>query len=154
MKAAVFHTPQQFRIEEVPYPKVEPDGVIVKVKDCGICGSDLHFYNGGRQDGVIMGHEFSGDVVEVGAEVTGVKKGDRVVACRRPGLWPVLLVPERAICPLFPIEICRLCHSGGLCGVCGDAGFHCRRICRQTAQNGDAMRKGRRLNRWQWPGMR
>jgi 2-desacetyl-2-hydroxyethyl bacteriochlorophyllide A dehydrogenase len=85
LRAAVFHTPQQFRIEEVPYPRLEPDGVIVKVKDCGICGSDLHFFNRWRQDGAIRGHEFSGDIVDIGAEVTGVKKGDRVVAASGRG---------------------------------------------------------------------
>src|SRR5512139_2942052 len=80
MKAAIFHTPQEFRIEDVPYPKLEPDSVIIKVRECGICGSDLHFYNSWRQDGTLLGHEFSGDVVEIGDKVTGVKKGDRVVA--------------------------------------------------------------------------
>jgi 2-desacetyl-2-hydroxyethyl bacteriochlorophyllide A dehydrogenase len=80
MRAAVFHTPQDFRVEEVPYPKIEAGGVIVKVKACGICGSDLHFYNMGRRDGAILGHEFGGDVAEVGSGVRGVKKGDRVVA--------------------------------------------------------------------------
>jgi 2-desacetyl-2-hydroxyethyl bacteriochlorophyllide A dehydrogenase len=80
MKAAVFKIPQSFQIQDVPYPALEPDGVIIKVKNCGICGSDLHFYNLQKRDGAIIGHEFSGDVVDIGAKVTGVKKGDRVVA--------------------------------------------------------------------------
>ena len=80
MKAAVFHTPHEFRIEQVPYPVLEPDSVIVKVKACGICGSDLHFYNRWGKEGTILGHEFSGDVTEVGAGVKGVVPGDRVVA--------------------------------------------------------------------------
>jgi 2-desacetyl-2-hydroxyethyl bacteriochlorophyllide A dehydrogenase len=85
MKAAVFHAPQNFKIEEVPYPKLERDGVIIKVKDCGICGSDLHYFNMTKRDGGILGHEFSGDVVEIGQDVNGVKKGDRVVACAGRG---------------------------------------------------------------------
>ena len=80
MKAAVFHKAHDITIEEVPYPRLEPDGVIIKVNACGVCGSDLHLYRHGGRDGTIMGHEFSGDIVEVGAEVTGVKEGDRVVA--------------------------------------------------------------------------
>jgi 2-desacetyl-2-hydroxyethyl bacteriochlorophyllide A dehydrogenase len=80
MKAAVFHSAHNITIEEVPYPRLEPDGVIMKVKACGVCGSDLHLYRHGGRDGTIMGHEFSGDIVEVGNEVAGVKKGDRFVA--------------------------------------------------------------------------
>jgi 2-desacetyl-2-hydroxyethyl bacteriochlorophyllide A dehydrogenase len=80
MQAAIFHTPQDFIIEDIPYPKLDPDGVIIKVKECGICGSDLHFFNSWKQNGTLLGHEFSGDVVEIGDQVTGVKIGDRVVA--------------------------------------------------------------------------
>jgi 2-desacetyl-2-hydroxyethyl bacteriochlorophyllide A dehydrogenase len=80
MKAAVFNGQGDFNIREMPYPQVEPDGVIVKVKAAGICGSDLHAYRRGGPDGWILGHEFSGDVVEIGARVTGLKKGDRLTA--------------------------------------------------------------------------
>ena len=83
MKAAVYHGVQDIGIEDVPEPKIEPGAVIMKVHACGICGSDIHSYQrgprGGRTD-LIPGHEFSGDIVEVGAGITGVKKGDRVVA--------------------------------------------------------------------------
>ena len=80
MKAAVFHSAHNITIEDVPYPRLDPDGVIIKVKACGICGSDLHLYRHGRRGSMIMGHEFSGDIVEIGKEVKGVKKGDRFVA--------------------------------------------------------------------------
>lgn len=85
MKAAVYYSPGEFKIEEVPYPVLERDGVIITVKACGICGSDLHFFNMGRQNGAIIGHEFSGEVVEIGPDVSGVKRGDRVVACSGRG---------------------------------------------------------------------
>ncbi len=85
MKAAVYRSPQNFSIEEVPYPKLERDGVIIKVRDCGICGSDLHFFNLAMHDQAIIGHEFSGDIVEMGPEVRGVAVGDRVVACAGRG---------------------------------------------------------------------
>jgi 2-desacetyl-2-hydroxyethyl bacteriochlorophyllide A dehydrogenase len=80
MKAAVFHAPQDFQICDVPYPRLDPDGVIIKVKECGICGSDLHVFNSRQSPDMLMGHEFSGDVVEIGPQVSDVKIGDRVVA--------------------------------------------------------------------------
>jgi threonine dehydrogenase-like Zn-dependent dehydrogenase len=80
MKAAVFNGKGDFNIQDIPYPQVEPEGVIVKVKAAGICGSDLHVYRRGGQEGWILGHEFSGDVVEIGSKVSGIKKGDRVTA--------------------------------------------------------------------------
>lgn len=80
MKAAVFRDGKGLVIEEVPVPKAEPDGVVVKVRACGICGSDLHRYRLGGTEGWIMGHELSGDIVETGANITGVKEGDRVAA--------------------------------------------------------------------------
>ncbi len=80
MKAAVFQGVEGVTVKDVPYPKLQTDGVIVKVKSAGICGSDVHGYQRGRSEPVVMGHEFSGDVVEIGKDVTNVKIGDRVVA--------------------------------------------------------------------------
>lgn len=79
MKVAVLHGPRDIRVEDAAYPTLEPGAVIMKVRDCGICGSDLHVY---RHGGAVMrlGHEFSGDIVEVGSGVEGVKVGERVVA--------------------------------------------------------------------------
>ncbi len=80
MKAAVFHDKKDIRIEEIPYPSLPDDGVIVKVHSSGICGSDLHLYTQGGRDGTVMGHEFSGTVVEVGPKVKNIRKGDRITA--------------------------------------------------------------------------
>ena len=80
MKAAVLNGACDITIEEVPEPVVEPEGVVIEVKACGICGSDVHLYSRGGPGGMIMGHEFSGDIIEVGENVTGVNVGDRVVA--------------------------------------------------------------------------
>ncbi|MBN2239212.1 MAG: alcohol dehydrogenase catalytic domain-containing protein [Dehalococcoidales bacterium] len=80
MKAAVFHGKENITIEEIPYPTLQDDGIIVKVRSSGICGSDLHLYSHGGMDGTVMGHEFSGDVIEVGPKVKGISIGDRVVA--------------------------------------------------------------------------
>ncbi len=79
MKAAVMRGIKDIRTETVPDPVLEPHGVIIKVKACGICGSDLHVYKRNEQ-GTIFGHEFSGDVVSVGDQVKGIAPGMRVTA--------------------------------------------------------------------------
>ncbi len=80
MKAAVLHGARDIRTEIVPDPVLEPHGVIIKVKACGVCGSDLHVYKRDGQNGTIFGHEFSGDVAEVGSQVMGITPGMRVTA--------------------------------------------------------------------------
>jgi 2-desacetyl-2-hydroxyethyl bacteriochlorophyllide A dehydrogenase len=80
MKAAVFVEAENVTVQDIPYPKLETHGVILKVKAAGICGSDVHRYQRGGTQPMTMGHEFAGDVVEIGSEVKGVKVGDRVVA--------------------------------------------------------------------------
>jgi threonine dehydrogenase-like Zn-dependent dehydrogenase len=83
MKALVWHGPNDIRCDEVPDPRIEhPRDAIIKVTSCAICGSDLHLYNGfmpGMQSGDIVGHEFMGEVVEVGRDNKKLKVGDRVV---------------------------------------------------------------------------
>ncbi len=80
MKAAVLHGACDIRTEQVPEPVLEPHGIVIRVRACGICGSDLHVYKSDGHDGTIFGHEFSGDVVKVGAEVSGIRVGERVTA--------------------------------------------------------------------------
>lgn len=82
MKAAVYKAPKTIAIEEVDEPKIGPEDVLVRVSACGICGSDLYGYKDGSyiQPGQIMGHEFSGEVVDVGREIKNIKEGDRVTA--------------------------------------------------------------------------
>jgi threonine dehydrogenase-like Zn-dependent dehydrogenase len=85
MKALVWHGTTDIRCDSVPDPEIEhPRDAIIKVTSCAICGSDLHLYNHfmpGMKNGDIVGHEFMGEVVEVGAEAKGaLKVGDRVVA--------------------------------------------------------------------------
>lgn len=84
MKALRFYDIQDLRYEEADDPVITaPDEVIVKVKAVGICGSDIARYRslGPYIKGNVWGHEFAGEVVETGAEVTAVKAGDRVVGC-------------------------------------------------------------------------
>ncbi len=79
MKAAVYRGPRTLSYEDVPDPVVGPHDLLVEIAACGICGSDLHSYAAGwAADGDILGHEYSGEVIAVGAEVTKHAVGDRV----------------------------------------------------------------------------
>jgi threonine dehydrogenase-like Zn-dependent dehydrogenase len=84
MNAITFHDVETLAFEQVPDPILAaPSDVIVRVRAAGICGSDLHPYFGrerGLDAGTVMGHELLGEVVEAGADVTGVRVGDVVVA--------------------------------------------------------------------------
>src|SRR5262245_12592047 len=82
MRAVTFQAPGEVRVDEVPDPElIEPDDAIVKVEASGICGSDLHIYHGRVQieQGFVIGHEFVGEVVATGDDVTRVAVGDRVL---------------------------------------------------------------------------
>src|SRR5688500_8033686 len=83
MKALCWFGKQDVRVENVADPTIlNSRDAIVKVTSTAICGSDLHLYNGfipTMQPGDILGHEFMGEVVEVGPNVANLKVGDRVV---------------------------------------------------------------------------
>ena len=83
MKANCWHGKRDVRIEQVPDPAIlNPGDAIIKVSSTAICGSDLHLYNGvvpTMEQGDILGHEFMGEVVEVGSAVRKLKVGERVV---------------------------------------------------------------------------
>ncbi len=80
MKAVVFKEANKLAVENVPEPVANPNEVVVKVKDVGICGSDLHFCSFGLvPPDTIMGHEVTGTVASVGKEVVGWKEGDRML---------------------------------------------------------------------------
>lgn len=86
MRCATLVAPYQFRIDEIPRPEADDRTVIVKMEGMGICGSNLHWWNGGGAATGLMqfpmpgagGHEFAGTVVEVGSKVSRVRAGDRV----------------------------------------------------------------------------
>lgn len=101
MKALCWYGAHKVRVENVPDPEIiNPRDAIVKITTTAICGSDLHLYDGyipTMKKGDIIGHEFMGEVVDIGSSVENLKKGDRVVvpftiACGRcfyceKGLW-------------------------------------------------------------------
>lgn len=83
MRSVVFYGKHDLRVEEQEMPKVGPKDVLIQVKACGVCGTDVHIYEGDKGAGytppqTVLGHEFSGVVAEVGSEVTHYKVGDRV----------------------------------------------------------------------------
>ena len=125
MKAAVFYGAKDFRVENIADPEIEPTDVLVKVRACGICGSDLHAYKQGifSRPGFVMGHELVGEVVEVGKKVKGIKVGDRVApmvvglnsAIQGCGqcFWCLRRQPQW--CPSIahkPCGECQYCKSG------------------------------------------
>ena len=81
MRALVLTEYNQFEIQDVPEPPVGPDDVLIQVRACGICGSDVHGMDGStgrRVPPIVMGHEAAGVVARVGERVTGWQAGDRV----------------------------------------------------------------------------
>jgi len=86
MKALVYRGPEKIGLEDVPVPKIiEPDDAIVRVTTSTICGTDIHIWHGGMPEiepPRVIGHEFVGEVVEVGPAVRNAKVGDKVaVSC-------------------------------------------------------------------------
>ena len=84
MKTAIIYGPHDLRVEEVEMPAVGPEDALVHVRVCGICGSDVHRYLGTRYGQrfrypLNSGHEYCGDVVEVGENVRRINVGDKVV---------------------------------------------------------------------------
>lgn len=83
MKALIWHGKKDIRYDTVPDPAIEHGrDAIIKVSTCAICGSDLHLFDGfmpGMESGDVMGHEFMGEVVEVGRDNTALKVGERIV---------------------------------------------------------------------------
>jgi L-iditol 2-dehydrogenase len=78
MLAAFIKAPFQVQLREVPIPEVCEDWVLLKVKACGICGTDLHTARAEAKDWQPFGHEIAGVVAQVGPHVTTVKEGDKV----------------------------------------------------------------------------
>jgi L-iditol 2-dehydrogenase len=81
MKALLLAEYNHLQLTDLPAPTPAPDELLVEVAACGICGSDVHGYDGStgrRIPPIVMGHEAAGTVVSVGAEVTGFKPGDRI----------------------------------------------------------------------------
>ena len=83
MKATCWKGKQHIEVDQVPDPQIlNPRDAIVRISSTAICGSDLHLYNGfipTMKSGDVLGHEFMGEVVELGSGVRNLAVGDRVV---------------------------------------------------------------------------
>ncbi|MGJ9413537.1 2,3-butanediol dehydrogenase [Aeromicrobium sp. CF4.19] len=120
MRAAVYHGNNKLEVEDVPEPTTTPGHVKVKVSRNGICGTDLHEYYDGpifippsephplthQAMPLVMGHEFSGIVTEVGRGVDTIREGDKVT-----------------IEPIYRCGSCRACTNGHY-NLCSSIGFH------------------------------
>ena len=112
MKAAVFHGPRDVRFEEIDKPILAVGEVLLKVGACGICGSDLHTYRHGMflqlgspiDSGRVLGHEFSGEVVEINGDVPGVSIGDRVTTVGMGGNAEYIRISAEMATTLVPIN--------------------------------------------------
>lgn len=118
MKAMVLFAPKDMRLAEREKPSPGPGEVLVKIKEVGVCASDVHWFLDGRiGDNVmagplILGHEFAGEISEVGPEVTGVKVGDRVAVepgqpcmkCEMCASEDYNLCPDVKFCGTYPID--------------------------------------------------
>ncbi len=83
MKSVVFYGTHDLQVEDRPLPEVKATDVLIQVKACGVCGTDVHIYEGDKGAAdvtppTILGHEFSGVIVKTGAQATGYQVGDRV----------------------------------------------------------------------------
>lgn len=110
MKALRYLGPNRLEVMDIPTPKPAANEVLLRVKACGICGSDVHGYlglTGRRIPPMTMGHEFSGQVAEVGEAVTRLKPGNRVVP--------------------YPVDFC------GTCEACRQKNYH---LCANKRQFG------------------
>ncbi|MCL5071332.1 MAG: galactitol-1-phosphate 5-dehydrogenase [Actinobacteria bacterium] len=109
MKALVYEGPKNIKIKHVKDPVPNKGEVLIKVKATGICGSDVHGYlgiTGRRTPPMIMGHEFSGDILEIGQGVTEFNIGDRVT-----------------VQPLIFCGVCKYCQQG-LTNLCINKKFY------------------------------
>ncbi len=111
MKAAFLRKTKDVYVDEMPMPRPGPHEVLIKMKACGVCGSDIHYYSQGRtgpfvvKEPLVLGHECAGEVAAVGGEVTTLAPGDRV-----------------AIEPGIPCRRCAHCFSGRY-NLCRDLFF-------------------------------
>ncbi|MCM8820819.1 MAG: alcohol dehydrogenase catalytic domain-containing protein, partial [Candidatus Omnitrophica bacterium] len=112
MKAAILKRPEDLSIDDVPIPVPGDNEIVIKVKSCAVCGTDIKVFHHGHKHIVfprITGHEVSGVISATGKNVNGLKEGDRV-----------------AVAPAIPCGICYYCRKGyqSMCENLKAIGYH------------------------------
>ncbi len=97
MKKAVYHGIRDVRVEEVEKPKPGPKEAKIKIKYCGICGSDLHEYQHGLFPQSPFGHEGCGEIIETGPGIEGFQVGDRVLTFQKGAYAEYLVCPQERL---------------------------------------------------------
>lgn len=111
MKAAVFHGPRDIRFEDVPKPVLNEGEALMRIRACGICGSDLHTYREGLflqlglplEHGRILGHEYSGEIVEINGDMPSVHVGGRYTTVSMGGNAEYLRITPQIASRMIPI---------------------------------------------------
>jgi 2-desacetyl-2-hydroxyethyl bacteriochlorophyllide A dehydrogenase len=111
MKAAIYYGPRDVRVEDVPTPELKNGDILLKIRACGICGSDLHTYGHGLFEdlgipvgsGRVLGHEFSGEIAEINGQVEKIKVGDRICGAGAGGNAEYSRVQASRMRGLLPI---------------------------------------------------
>ncbi len=96
MKCVKIESKRNLVIDEIPEPKSIDGSVVIKVESCGICGSDIHYYDAGEPRGLVMGHEVAGTIIDAGNR-KDLHIGDRVTAL-----------------PISPCGKCEACKTGNV----------------------------------------
>lgn len=133
MTVEILTAPGRFETGEIPRPTIAADEVLVEVAAVAICGSDLSAFRGTHPaitPPTVLGHEFSGTVVALGRDVSGLKPGDRV--CIDPtfgcGRCRLCLRGRANICPHYTVMGRHLGFPGGLAGLVGVRSDHVYRL--------------------------
>jgi threonine dehydrogenase-like Zn-dependent dehydrogenase len=118
MQAVVLGADGEAHVSDVPEPEAGPGQVLIKVDYCGICGSDLHAGGMGVfKTGVVMGHEFAGEIVDVGEGVQGWREGERATV-NPNGDWcgecGFCLAGDHTRCPQIWETVIGVVRSGGM----------------------------------------
>lgn len=116
MKALIYEGPNKLALKNINDTRPSKDEVKLRVKSCGICGSDVHGYlglTGRRTAPMIMGHEFAGEIAETGADVTSLKIGDRVA------VYPVDFCGTCEMCQKGDVHLCKNKRAFGVLDVNG-----------------------------------
>jgi threonine dehydrogenase-like Zn-dependent dehydrogenase len=119
MKAARLHSPGNIRVDDIPRPSADAGDIIIRVRAASICGTDRRIAANGHfklPEGTprVLGHEFAGEIVEAGSEVTGYAVGDRVSVTPNVGC---------GTCPNCLVGLNNMCPSYEAFGITMDGGF-------------------------------